>query len=88
MTNTIAAPAYKGIGVRIHIDLSDANEKATFESLYIGQAALSDNSNKTGTIYSIDRYGSSFVVIPDMPSQPFDGSLPYRFMPTDTITLS
>ena len=70
LTNRVAAPALRGQGVKVTVNQAEQSELA---SLTEG-ATVTAASGKTGTIYSIDDYGYSFIVIPTQPNGYFDST--------------
>jgi hypothetical protein len=86
ITNTVAAPALRGQGVKVTLD---TDIQTTLDSLVIGQVVTVDADGNTGTVYSIDSFGNSFMVIPIQPDKRFDGITPTpgNLYVNDTITL-
>ena len=70
LTNRIAQSALRGQGVRISVNQA---EQAELLLLTVGQTVTAA-STKTGTVYSIDTLGYSFLVVPTMPNGYFDSS--------------
>lgn len=70
LTNRTASPALRGQGVKVTVNQSEQSELA---SLVLG-ATVTAASTKTGTIFSIDLEGYSFIVTPTMPVGYFDSS--------------
>lgn len=69
--NRKSSPALAGQAVLVTVNSSDA---ANLYLLREGQLATNTDNNKTGTIESIDVYGTSFKVTPIQPDRTFDGA--------------
>lgn len=87
LNNTIDQPAYNGMGVRVYINPTDTNEKATFDDLYIGLSVTAPSAIE-GKVYSIDTFGYSFVVVPNMPTESFCGYKKYILNKNDQLSIN
>lgn len=67
-----SSPALNGQCARVF--MSGANSITYLSILSIGQTCTLTSSSKTGTIISIDLYGTSFLVRPTTDSTRFDSS--------------
>lgn len=76
-TNRLASQSLKGQAVIVTVNSSDA---ANLWRLSRGQLATNQSSSKTGTVGSIDVYGTSFEVIPIQPDRDFASSNVYGYL--------
>ena len=83
LTNSGSAQALRGQGVKVSVSASDQSKLA---ALTVG-ATVTAASGKTGQIYRIDSFGSSFIVTPTSPVGLFDStSTPGILAATEVIT--
>jgi hypothetical protein len=67
VSNTIQQVGFKGQGVRIYLDQSDTVNNLPL--IEVGMPASVDSDiGYDGYIYSVDYFGNSFIVMPNMPS--------------------
>jgi hypothetical protein len=83
VTNQVAAPALRGQGVRIQLNLTDSANLAT---MVLGTVCTASGSSNTGTIISVDRLGNSFEVSPISPATRFDGTAVGQLAAAVTVT--
>lgn len=84
LTNQIASSALNGEGVQINLDSTDRESLA---SLIVGAEVTCDSSSKTGTIVSVDVYGTTFIIAPNNRGTRFDSdSTPGLLAVAETIT--
>lgn len=84
-TNREAAQALKGQAVLVTVNSSDS---ANLYLLRKGQLAT-NASGKTGTVYSVDVYGTSFLVTPIQPDRDFGSTSVYGYLPVgDVVSVS
>lgn len=83
VTNRVASSALNGEGVQISLDSTDRTNLAT---LAIGTTVTSVASSKTGTVVSVDKYGTTFVVAPNNQAARFDGATAGILSVGETIT--
>jgi len=87
MTNTTASPALNGQCVKV--TLSGAESLSGLADISEGDIATCSSSSKTGTVYSVDYEGISFLVRPTTDSTRFDStSTPGVLAASETITIS
>lgn len=70
LTNRVASSALRGQGVKVTVNQAENSELAL---LTVGQTVTAA-STKTGTVFSVDLEGYSFIVTPTMPNGYFDSS--------------
>jgi len=84
LTNQIASSALNGEGVQINLDSTDRESLA---DLVVGAEVTCDSSSKTGTIVSVDVYGTTFIIAPNNRGTRFDSSsTPGLLAVAETIT--
>ncbi len=76
-TNRKASQALNGQAVIVTLDSTDA---ASLTLLSKGQLATNNSSGKTGTVYSVDTFGSSFKISPIQPDKNFESSGTYGYL--------
>jgi len=80
-----SSPALNGQCTRVF--MSGANAITYLSTLSLGQVCTLSSSSKTGTIKSIDLYGTSFLVRPTTDTTRFDSSsTPGVLVLGDTVT--
>lgn len=70
-TNQLASQSLNGQAVIVTVNGTDA---ANLYKLREGQLATNLTSNKTGTVHSVDVYGTSFRIMPIQPDKNFDSA--------------
>lgn len=86
VTNRVTASALRGQGVKVTLNSSDTT--TYLSTLQIGQFCEISSSSKTGTIYSVDYLGNSFIVTPISPATRFDGLGIGKLSVNDTISIT
>ena len=84
VTNRVASQGLRGQAVKVTLNLSDS---AFLEDFSIGDVVEIDSNNVTGTIYSIDTAGNSFLVNPIAPNLTFSSTGGY-LAASQTVTVS
>ncbi len=86
VTNTTVAPALNGQAVKC--TLSGAEAITYLSTIVAGQACTLSSSGKTGTVYSVDYDGLSFLIRPATDTARFDSSTtPGQLAVNDTVSI-
>lgn len=85
VTNTVAASALRGQGVKV--TLSQSESVTYLSTLLKGQSCTISQSSNEGVIDSVDYDGNSFIVVPKMPSKRFDGATTGVLSVNDTVSI-
>ena len=85
ITNTTISSAQRGQGVKVTLGTSDTIN--ILPTLAVGQACTCSQSSKKGTIYSVDKYGNSFIIAPITPATRFNGTSGYTLDANDTVSI-
>ena len=83
-TNRKASQSLMGQAVIVTLDSTDAGN---LELLAIGQLATNQSSGKTGTIASVDYYGTSFKINPIQPDKNFSSLSTYGYLANGEVVI-
>ena len=82
LTNTVASSALNGEGVQITV-----STPGSLSAITVGTAVTTTaGSSKSGTVVSVDKYGTTLIVAPNNQSARFDGANPGIFSVNETIS--
>ena len=76
-TNQKASQSLNGQAVLVTLNSADA---ANLHLLSKGMLCTNNSSGKTGTVYSVDTFGTSFLVSPIQPDKNFESSGTYGYL--------